>query len=54
MFWRVISFSISGFAGKAGEVTMASSLEIVWVSEGRLGGEERKEFLRMPVGLEIE
>ena len=50
MFWRVISFSNSGFAGKAGEVTMASSLEVVWGSEGRLGGEERKEFLRMPVG----
>ena len=45
----MISFSSSGFAGKAGEVTMASSLEIVWGSEGRLGGDDRKEFLRMPV-----
>ena len=34
-------------------MTMASSLEVVWGSEGRLGGEERKEFLRMPVGLEL-
>ena len=31
---------------------MASS-EVVWGSEGRLGGEERKEFLRMPVGLAL-
>lgn len=45
----MISFSSSGFAGKAGEVTMASSLEVFCGSEGRLGGEERKEFLRMPV-----
>ena len=50
----MISFSSSGFAGKAGEVTMASSLEVVWGTEGRFGGEERKEFLRMPVGLELE
>lgn len=49
MFWRVISFSRSGFAAMAGEVAMASSLEVVWVSEGRSGGEERKDFLRMPV-----
>ena len=45
----MISFSSSGFAGKAGEVAMASSLEDVWGMDGRLGGEERKEFLRMPV-----
>lgn len=50
MFWRVISFSRSGFAAMAGEVAMASSLEVVWVSEGRSGGEERKDFLRMPFG----
>ena len=30
-------------------MTMASSVEVVWGREGRLGGEERKEFLRMPV-----
>ena len=46
-----MSFSCSGFAG-TGDVMMASS-EVVWGSEGRLGGEERKEFLRMPVGLEL-